>query len=139
MTALPAIDERDAFGLLIDPVSAGLAHLERCAPLWGDRASWAELLVALGAFHARWTGPCRVAGWSDVQLLGLDPDAPYARVGRMGAAWLACTGAHCVVSVDPVAIRVVARTAARHSIYRPAAGGVLAWNLRQEVSAVPAG
>jgi hypothetical protein len=32
MAALPAIDERDAFGLLIDPVSAGLAHLECRAP-----------------------------------------------------------------------------------------------------------
>jgi hypothetical protein len=25
-----------------------------------------------------------------VQLYGLDPDVPGARVGRMGAAWLAC-------------------------------------------------
>jgi hypothetical protein len=48
-------DERDAFGLLIDPVSAGLARLERCPPLWGDRVVWSELLIAVGAFHARWS------------------------------------------------------------------------------------
>jgi hypothetical protein len=129
MTALPATDERDAFGLLVDPVAAGLAHLERYAQLWGDRQAWAELLVAVGAFHSRWTGSCRAAGWSDVQLFGLDPNAPYAHVGRMGAAWVACMRAHCVVSVDPVAIRFVARTAARLSIYRPEAGAALAWTL----------
>jgi hypothetical protein len=129
MTALPATDERDAFGLLVDPVSAGLAHLERCAPLWGTRLEWTELLVALGAFHARWTGSCRAAGWSDVQLFGLDPLAPRNRVSRMGAAWLACMRAHCVIALDPVAIRVVVRTAARLSIYRPQAGGALPWEL----------
>jgi len=32
-------------------------------------------------------------------------------------------------------VRVVARTAAQLSIYRPEAGAVLAWDLRQEVSA----
>jgi hypothetical protein len=47
----------------------------------------------------------------------------------MGAAFLACLRDHRVIAVDAVAVRVVARTAARLSIYRPEAGVVLAWKL----------
>jgi hypothetical protein len=57
------------------------------------------------------------------------PDGHHNIVLRMGSAWLACMRAHCVVSVDAVAVRVVARTAARLSIYRPEDGAVLAWTL----------
>jgi hypothetical protein len=51
----------------------------------------------------------------------------------MGAAWLALMRAHRVVSIDAVAIRVVAKTAARLSIYRPEAGAVLAWEMCHRV------
>jgi hypothetical protein len=47
----------------------------------------------------------------------------------MGGAWLACLRGHCVVQVDPEAIRVVTRTSARLSVYRPEDGSVLAWEL----------
>jgi hypothetical protein len=50
----------------------------------------------------------------------------------MGGAFLASLRAHRVIAVDALAIRVVARAAARLSIYRPAAGAVLAWELRQD-------
>jgi len=129
MAARPAIDERDVFGLLIDQVSAGLVRLERGAPLWGDRAIWAELLVAVGTFHARWTGPCRAAGWSDVQLFGLDRDAPRNRLSRMGGAFLASLPGRQVLGVDTRRIALITRTSAKLSVYRPADGGVLAWEL----------
>jgi hypothetical protein len=130
MPARPATEDRDVFGLLVDPVSAGLASLERRPPLWGDRLEWTELLAALGVFHARWTASCRAAGWGDVELFGLAPDAPRARRSCMGGAFLASLRAHQVIGVDPQRIRVVTRTAARLSVYRPEDGGVLAWELR---------
>jgi hypothetical protein len=72
-------------------------------------------------------------------LYGVDADAPYARVGRLGAAFLACMRAHRVVAVDTMAIRVVTRTAARLSAYRPGPGGVLVWSLYPSGAAVEPG
>jgi hypothetical protein len=57
----------------------------------------------------------------------LDANAPYTRVGRMCGAFLANASDHRVIAVDAVAIRVVVRTAARLSVYRPDSGAVLAW------------
>jgi hypothetical protein len=130
MTAFPATQDRDVFGLLTDPVAAGLGLLAHNPPLWGDAPSWADLLDALRAFHDRWTTPERAAGWSDAQLFGLDPVAPRARLSRMGAAFLACTPGRQVISVDPKAIHLVARTASRLRIYRDDdQGAVLAWEI----------
>jgi hypothetical protein len=130
MTAEPIpTEDRDVFGLL--PVAvAGLAQLERCQPLWGDRLEWVELVVALRAFEERWGDPARSAGWSLVQLYGLDPAAPRARLSRTGGAFLASLSAHQVIGVDTHRIHVVTRTAARMSIYKPEEGAVLAWSLR---------
>jgi hypothetical protein len=47
----------------------------------------------------------------------------------MVGAFLAGLRAHQVIGVDPHRIRVVTRTSARMSIYRPEDGGVLAWSL----------
>jgi hypothetical protein len=128
MTALRALDERDVFGLL--PVAvAGLAQLERCPPLWGSKLDWVELVAAVRAFERRFGADAEAAGWSLLQLYGLDPVAPYSRVGRMGAAFLASLRSHRVIRVDTHLIRVVTRTAARLSIYRPENGAVLAWEL----------
>jgi hypothetical protein len=128
MTALRALDERDAFGLLPAAV-AGLAQLEHCAPLWGESPDWLELVAALRAFEERWGDLARSAGWSLPQLYGLDPVAPYARIGRIGGAFVASLRAHQVIGVDAQRIRVVTRTSARMSIYRPDDGAVLARSL----------
>jgi hypothetical protein len=45
-------------------------------------------------------------------------------------AFLACLRPHHVIGVDRQRIRVVTRTGARMSIYRPEGGGVLAWEVR---------
>jgi hypothetical protein len=47
----------------------------------------------------------------------------------MGGAWLANLSGHQTVAIDRGAIKLVARTAARLSVYRPGPGGVLAWEL----------
>jgi hypothetical protein len=115
--------------LLPVPV-AGLAQLKRCPPLWGDRLEWTELVASLRAFEERWGKIAESAGWSLLQLYGLDPDAPRARVGRMGAAFLACMPGRQVIAVDDRAITVVTRTASRLRIFRgDGAGAVLAWEL----------
>jgi hypothetical protein len=57
--ALPATEDQDVFGLLVDPVAAGIAHLEGCPPLLGGRVEWAELVVGLRAFEGRWGAVAR--------------------------------------------------------------------------------
>jgi hypothetical protein len=122
------LPETDAFGLLPAAI-AGLAHLEQSAPLWGEHPDWMELIARLRAFEERWGAAADAAGWSLVELYGLDPVAPRARLSRMGGAWLASLRNHQVIQVDREAIRLVTRTSARMSIYRPEDGGVLAWTI----------
>jgi hypothetical protein len=129
--------DRDVFGLpplvdaIPDAVLIGLATLATSAPLWGDEHDWRALVDRLQAFAARWYCPATAAGWLDVQLFGLDPIAPRARVGRMGAAFLVGLRGHQVISVDHRAIEMVARTSARLRVYRdePDSGAALAWTL----------
>jgi hypothetical protein len=131
--------DRDPFGLpplagpVPDEVLAGLAKLATAPPLWGDRLEWTELVASLQAFSARWHCPATAAGWSLLQLYGLDPVAPRSRLSRMGGAFLASLRAHRVVSVDANAITMVTRTSARLRIYRGEIddGAVLAWSLCQ--------
>jgi hypothetical protein len=125
---LAAIDDRDAFGLLPLAV-AGLALLEQCVPLWGEHPEWMDLVARLRAFEERWGATAEAARWTQVELWGVDPVAPRARLSRMGGAWLASLRNHQVIQVDPEAIRLVTRTSARLSVYRPEEGGVLAWEL----------
>ena len=133
-TPLSDVD-RDVFGLpplagpIPESVLAGLGQLAAAPPIWGDNSQWLELVDRLRAFSMRWHSPSAAIGWTAEQLYGLDSDAPYTRVGRMGAAFLACLREHRVIAVDAVAVRVVASTAARLSIYRPEGGAVLAWKL----------
>jgi hypothetical protein len=62
----------------------------------------------------------------------VSPDAPQARRDMLGGAWLAnLHGDRQTTAVDPTAIRITTRTAARLSIYKPAGGGTLAWDRRQ--------
>jgi hypothetical protein len=128
-------DDRDAFGLL--PISGplpesilvGLGKLAAAPPIWGECSGWAELLARLRAFAMRWHSPATAAGWSAIELYGLDANAPRARLSRMGGAWLSCLKAHQVIGVDATAIMMVTRTSARLRAYRPEGGGVLAWDL----------
>jgi hypothetical protein len=108
-------DEAIAARRFLGSWRAGLGLLAHHAPLWGDASSWTELLGALRAFHDRWTAPARAAGWSDVQLFGLDPNAPRARLSRMGGAFLACLPGRQVLG--------------GLSVYCPEAGGTLAWEV----------
>jgi len=131
----------DLFTPLVDPlgelfadsdaVHAGLAQLERGPPLWGDRAEWLELVARLRAFEQPWGARARLSGWTPLQLYGLDPVAPRARVGRIGAAFLVALRGHQVVDVDHRAITMVARTSARLRVHRGEVdpGAVLAWEI----------
>jgi hypothetical protein len=131
LTAPLAAQDRDVFGLLTDPVAAGLGLLAQSPPLWGDRLEWAELVASLRTFEDRWGSAARSATWSLLALYGLCPHAPRARLSRMGGAWVACLRGHRVVDVDATAISLVTRTAARLRIFRgePDQGAVLAWAL----------
>jgi hypothetical protein len=71
-----------------DEVAAGLAQLEQGPPLWGDPTEWIDLVRRLRAFETPAGARARLAGWTLPQLYRLDPVAPRARVGRMGAAFL---------------------------------------------------
>jgi hypothetical protein len=108
-----------------------LAQLERGPPLWGDPVEWLELVTRLCAFEQPWGARARLAGWTLTQLYGLDPIAPRARVGRMGAAFLVGLRGDQVVELDHRAIKMVTRTSARLRVYRGEVddGAVLAWTL----------
>jgi hypothetical protein len=68
-------------------------------PLWGTAPDWSELITGLRAFDERWGRAAEAASWSLVELFGVDPVAPRARIGRMGGAWLACLpGRQCLRS-----------------------------------------
>jgi hypothetical protein len=115
-----------------DEVAAGLALLAQSPPLWGDRLEWTELIVGLRAFEERWGAIARSASWTLPLLYGLDPHTPRARVGRMGAAWLASLRAHRVIAVDDKAVTMVTRTSSRLRIFRGDGdqGAVVAWEIR---------
>jgi hypothetical protein len=114
-------------GAVPDSVLIGLGKLSGGPPLWGTPTEWLELVDRLRAWACRWHGPAAAAGWDVVALYGVSAHAPQVRRDLMGGAWLANLSGHQTVAVDRDAIRLVARTAARLSIYKPAAGGVLAW------------
>jgi hypothetical protein len=125
----------DAFGLptlggpVPDAVLAGLGKHAGGPPLWGTEIEWRELIERLRAWSCRWYGPATAAGWDVVALYGVSVEAPQVRRELMGAAWLANLRGHQTVAIDREAIRLVGRTAARLSIYRPEAGGALPWEL----------
>jgi predicted RNA polymerase sigma factor len=56
-------------------------------------------------------------------------EASQVRRELMGEAWMANLRGHQTVAIDRDRIGLVARTAARLSIYRPAVGGVLPWEI----------
>jgi hypothetical protein len=133
--AAPDLFGRDAFGLpalggpLPDEVLAGLGELAGGSPLWGRETEWLELVDSIRAWTCRWHGPATAAGWDVVALYGVCLDAPAVRRDMLGGAFLACHPGYQTIAIDPVAIRVVVRTSSRLSVYKPAAGGVLAWEL----------
>jgi hypothetical protein len=133
---LPDADaDRDVFGLppltgpVPDAVLAGLGKLAGAAPLWGTEIEWRELVERLRAWSCRWHEPASAAGCGVVVLYGVSIEAPQVRRELMGGAWLANLRGHQTVAIDRDRIKLVARTAAHLSIYRPAAGGVLPWEL----------
>jgi hypothetical protein len=100
MAALGAPDLFAEIFAPADEVAAGLGALAQSAPLWGTRLEWTELVTALQSFEGRWGGVARLAGWSVVQLYGLDPVAPRNRLSRMGAGFLASLPGRQVLAVD---------------------------------------
>jgi hypothetical protein len=91
------------------------------------------LVDRLRAFSLRWHSPASAAGWSELELYGLDPDAPRNRLSRMGVAFLASLPGRQVLGVDTRRIALIARTSAKLSVYRPADGGVLAWEFTSQL------
>jgi hypothetical protein len=90
-----------------------------------------EFLARLRAFEEPWCARAKPAGWTVLQLYGLDPVAPRARIGRMGAAFLACLRGHQVAEVDRRAVAMVTRTGSRLRLYQDEvdAGVVRAWTV----------
>ena len=85
----------------------------------------------LRRFEIPWGGRARLAGWSTLELYGLHPAAPAARLSAMGAAWLIARTGHTVLEIDHVGVLLVARTSSRLRILRgkPDPDAVLAWEI----------
>jgi hypothetical protein len=118
----------------VDPdVMAGLAALMHRPALWPlDRGTiWIDVVTRARAFAERWDRPCRVCGWSTLQLYGVDPKAPGARLSSLGVAWLVARTASQVLEVTPNVIKVTTRSASRLCIYKlpPDPDVALPWKL----------
>jgi hypothetical protein len=116
-------------GPVPDEVLAGLGKLAGGPPLWSTEHEWTELVDRVRAWTCRWHGPAAAAGWTTLQLFGLNSVEPHARLQHMGGAFLACRSDCQTIGVDSTAIILVVRTSSRMRVYKPAAGGVLAWGL----------
>jgi hypothetical protein len=106
MTARPAIDECDVFGLLPitdipDDVARGLKTLADSAPLWPvDVHKWRATVGAVQAFSAAFDARARAHDWTTTGLYGLSRLAPWADVSRLGAAWIVARSRHRVAGID---------------------------------------
>jgi hypothetical protein len=70
-------------------VISGLDRLRACAPLRGfDGLRWKAIVQLAIDFAWRWDKRAQAHGWGVVELYGLHPRAPAARLSAMGAAFL---------------------------------------------------
>jgi hypothetical protein len=95
MAASLPLEDVIAADLPVD-VAAGLELLASCsAPLWPISAEdWALAVARARAFAEAWDSAARAAGWSALDLYGVHPRAPYARLTAMGAVWLIARSGH---------------------------------------------
>lgn len=110
-------------------VDAPLASLLERPPIWPvPPREWSAIITAVRAFAARWHGQAAAAGFTDLQLYGLDPRAPSANLAAMGAAWLIARTGHVVLTIDRAGIELRSRSGARlRLLRRETAGAVLPW------------
>jgi hypothetical protein len=116
--------------VLREVVLPGLALLASSMPLWPvPMAQWLSIADRVAAFARGWHGRAWICGWSLLALYGLCPRAPYARLDRMGAGWLAAR--HRTIAVDKFAFDLRSFTGAPLRIYRPMleAEAVLPWEV----------
>jgi hypothetical protein len=137
MTAHPATDERDVFGLppisdIPDDVARGLKTLVCSAPLWPvDIDKWRAAVAAVQAFATVFDARARAHGWTSAGLYGLSRLAPWADVSRMGAAWIVARSGHRVAGIDGDGILLISPNGASLRIYRvePDECTVAAWEI----------
>jgi hypothetical protein len=112
-------------------IHVGLRLLRAAAPIFPGMGPevWRLVLAYITDFARDWDGLARAAGWSSLQLYGLHPIAPAARLSVMGAAWVAARSAHKVIAIEAAAIVVATQTGGRLRIYRtaPDPEAVLPW------------
>lgn len=116
------------------PAVAGLKLLEASPPAaWPvDRvAHWPGMIAGAMAFARCWDSHARESGWTELQLYGLHPRAPWANLAAMGAAFQIGLAGGSVIAVSAEAIAIVMRTGSRQRLYRraPDPQAVLAWEL----------
>jgi hypothetical protein len=105
----------------------GLALLLRSPPLWPvPFAQWRIAVERVEASAYAHDCEARAAGWSDLQLYGLHPHAPWARLDAMGAGFPIARRGDRVITVAPEAI-VVAAPLPRAE---PHPESVVAWSLQ---------
>ena len=127
------INEEGAEGLLSSPGSAddldehaviaegagvptrwaeGFAVLSAMPPPTGfSLARWRRIINAAGIFIDKWAAKAAECGWSDLDVFGVNPDAPGRRFDAMGLVLLLD---HCeVVAVDERGADLVANGGAR--------------------------
>jgi len=96
----------DAEGCAPAEWHAILAELNRRQPLdWLSVDRWSELVTDTETFLARWGNAARQFGWTALDLFGVHPSAPAARVGCWGLLLFVQGGAVVALTVSAATIR----------------------------------
>jgi hypothetical protein len=116
----------------------GLSRLEHNRPPADVPLSgWHQLIVDISVFVSEgWAARARALGWELHDLIGADPDRPFARIDRAGLLWL--LNGNRLIALSENTATVETKSGARQTYRRKPheLGRVLAWELLSRQAAV---
>jgi len=108
----------------------GLARLDLANPIEGySESNWRRIIDDGGRFLDRWGAEASRLGWSAVDVFGVHPIAPYARLDAAGLVILIKGGKVVSVLPDRATISVKGTGSLLTYTRRPSTDGVALWEL----------
>jgi hypothetical protein len=130
-------DEENCAAILQQRVPNRRAWAENCARLNPDHPPgdiplrrWNQLIKDIGDFvDGGWAEKAATLGWTLGDLVGADPERPFARLDKAGLLWL--LNSHRIIAICDNTATIETRTGARQTYHRKPnePGRLLAWEL----------